>query len=124
MAYFAQLDENNVVTNVIVVKDSDCQDSDGNHSEAVGIAFCKSLIDSNTTFVETKQDRSIRNRYAGIGDTFDATNDMFISPQPYPSWTLNQSTGRWEAPVAMPESDGTNYYTWNEDTQSWDSNSF
>lgn len=113
MANYAQLDENNVVTNVIVIKESDCQDSEGNHSETVGIAFCQSLCGQDTSWIELGSE-------GAIGFTYDSVNDRFIEPQPYPSWTLNQSTGFWEAPVAMPESDGTNYFDWNEDTQSWD----
>ena len=122
MAYFAQLDENNVVTNVIVVKDTDCQDSGGSHSESVGIAFCRSLLGSNTNWVESREDGSIRNRPAGIGHTYDSANDRFIAPQPYPSWTMNQS-GEWEPPTAKPSSDGSSIYLWNEDTLSWDEHS-
>lgn len=121
MAYFAQLDGNNIVINVIVIDDDNCLDGDGNHSEVVGIAFCKSLIGQNTTWVETKEDGSIRNKYAGIGYTFDATNDVFIVPQPISSWTLNQTTFNWDPPVAYPD-DGNHYY-WNEATQSWDEHS-
>jgi|DEB0MinimDraft_3_1074331.scaffolds.fasta_scaffold65713_3 hypothetical protein len=119
MAYFAQIDANNTVTNVIVVKDSDCLDSDGNHSETVGVNFCKSLFGSQTEWKQTSRDGSIRNQQADIGDTYDATNDWFVSPQPYPSWTLDQS-GLWEPPVSRPSSDGTNWFLWNEDTLSWD----
>jgi len=59
----------------------------------------------------------LRGNYAGIGYTYDSTNDVFVPPQPYPSWTVNQSTWLWEAPVAMP-TDGKNY-TWDEATTSW-----
>lgn len=123
MAYFAQLNSDNEVINVIIVKDSNCQDSDGNHSEAVGISFCQSLVGSDTTWVESTADGSIRNKPAAIGGTYDSINDRFVDPKPYDSWTLNQSTGQWEPPIAKPDSDGTNYYTWNEDTKSWVSRS-
>ena len=59
----------------------------------------------------------LRGNYAGIGYTYDAQNDVFYAPQPYPSWTLNQSTWLWEAPVAMP-TDGKPY-RWDEPTTSW-----
>jgi hypothetical protein len=74
--------------------------------------------DSPGTWLETKMDGSIRKNYAGIGFTYDKTRDAFIPPQPYPSWTLNESTCRWECPVAYPD-DG-NMYNWNEETQTWD----
>ena len=59
-----------------------------------------------------------RKNYAGIGYSYDQTRDAFIPPQPYPSWTLNETTCLWDAPVAHPN-DG-NQYQWNEDTQTWD----
>lgn len=59
----------------------------------------------------------LRGNYAGIGYTYDSQNDVFYAPQPYPSWTLNQSTWLWEAPVAMP-TDGKPY-RWDEPTTSW-----
>jgi len=74
--------------------------------------------DSPGTWLETKMDGSIRKNYAGIGFTYDKTRDAFIPPQPYPSWTLNESTCRWECPVSYP-SDGK-MYTWNETDQQWD----
>ena len=60
----------------------------------------------------------LRGNYAGIGYTYDAINDVFYAPQPYPSWTLNTSTWLWDAPVPMP-TDGK-HYVWNETTTAWD----
>lgn len=59
----------------------------------------------------------LRGNYAGVGYTYDATNDVFYAPQPFPSWTLNQSTWLWEAPTPMP-TDGK-MYVWDEPTTSW-----
>jgi len=59
----------------------------------------------------------LRGNYAGIGYTYDAQHDVFYAPQPFPSWTLNQTTWTWEAPVAMP-TDGK-VYKWDETTKSW-----
>ena len=58
----------------------------------------------------------LRGNYAGIGYTYDSTNDVFYAPKPYPSWILNESTWLWEAPIAMP-TDGK--YTWNEELGNW-----
>jgi hypothetical protein len=74
--------------------------------------------DSPGTWIETKMDGSIRKNYAGIGFSYDSTRDAFIPPQPYPSWTLDESTCRWECPVAYP-TDG-NIYIWNETDQQWE----
>jgi len=59
----------------------------------------------------------LRGNYAGIGYTYDAQHDVFYAPQPFPSWTLNQTTWTWEAPVAMP-TDGK-VYKWDESTKTW-----
>ena len=60
---------------------------------------------------------ALRANYAGIGHIYDATNDVFYAPQPYPSWTLNKKTWTWEAPIAYP-TDGQRY-TWDESTKNW-----
>ena len=62
----------------------------------------------------------LRKNFAGIGFTYDKTRDAFIPPKPYPSWLLNDDTCQWDPPVAYPEGEGL--YSWNEETQSWDSN--
>jgi hypothetical protein len=74
--------------------------------------------DSAGQWLETKMDGSIRKNYAGVGFTYDATRDAFIPPKQYESWTLNETTCLWEAPVEMPD-DG-NMYEWNETTTTWD----
>ena len=117
MAHFAQLDENNIVTQVIVVSNEDIKDSIGNENEEVGIAFCKNLLGRDTIWKQTSYNNSIRKNYAGIGFTYDATRDAFIAPKPYNSWILNESTCIWESPVLYPN-DG-NMYAWDEETTSW-----
>ena len=116
MAHFAELDENNVVLRVIVVGNKDTADASGVEKEHIGAAFCEKLFGG--TWVQTSYNGNVRKRFAGIGMTFDADRDAFISPKPYNSWVLNEETCAWEAPVAMPEDE--NMYTWNEETTSWD----
>ena len=65
--------------------------------------------------VHTLGGTPLHKNYAGVGYTFDGTG--FSAPQPYASWTLNEETYLWQAPVAMPEDDKR--YTWNEETTSW-----
>ena len=71
----------------------------------------------NTHANQHPQGKPLRGNYAGIGYTYDATNDVFYAPQPYPSWTLSNTTWTWEAPIAMP-TDGKRY-SWDETTQNW-----
>ena len=121
MAHFAQLDGNNVVTQVIVVDNKDTSDVNGVEKESIGIAFCERLLGG--TWKQTSYNGSIRKNYAGVGYAFDAERDAFIPPKPYNSWLLNEDTCLWEAPVAMPADAGTGEppkrYTWDEATTSW-----
>ena len=120
MAHFAQI-ENNLVTQVIVVDNSDMLDEQGNESEDLGIQFCTDLLGG--TWVQTSYNDNIRYNYAGIGFTYDETRDAFIAPTPFPSWVLDEDTCRYEAPVPYPEDVGTEddpiRYIWNEASVSW-----
>jgi len=115
MAHFAQLDESNIVTQVIVVSNNELLDNEI-ESEAKGIAFCQSLFGGN--WVQTSYNGNIRKNYAGIGFTYDATRDAFIEPQPYNSWVLDENTCHWQAPTPMPVEEGK-FFIWDEPTLSW-----
>lgn len=116
MAHFAQLDENNVVTQVIVVGNKDTSDANGVEKESIGIAFCERLFGGN--WKQTSYNGNMRKNYAGIGYTYNADIDAFVPPKPFASWLLNNDTAQWEAPTPMPN-DGQ-MYAWNEETTSWD----
>ena len=116
MAHFAQLDENNVVTQVIVVHNNELM-LDGVESEDAGIVFCKSLFGKDTRWKQTSYNGNMRKNYAGVGYTYDQVRDAFIPPKPFPSWVLNEDTCQWTAPIPMPD-DGKRY-TWDEQTTSW-----
>lgn len=116
MAHFAQLDENNTVTQVIVVANEELM-LDGTENETKGILFCKSLFGEDTRWIQTSYNGNKRKNYAGIGYTYDPVNDYFFAPQPFPSWTLD-ADAKWQAPTPYP-TDGK-FYTWNESTLSWD----
>ena len=115
MAHFAKLNENNIVTEAIVVNNNELLDN-GVESESKGVAFCQSLFGGN--WKQTSYNGNIRKNYAGIGMTYDAVRDAFIAPKPFNSWVLDEETCRWEAPVAMPTQEGKRY-TWNEATLAW-----
>lgn len=115
MAHFAQLDDNNVVLQVVVVHNNELLDN-GIESEAKGIAFCKTLF-PGTTWVQTSYNANIRKNYAGIGFTYDAQRDAFIPPKTFPSWMLDETTCQWSAPVPYPQ-DGKQY-VWDEAQQNW-----
>ena len=96
MAHFAELDANNIVLRVIVVGNDMIFDSQGQESEQVGIAFCKSLFGENTRWIQTSYNNNIRKNYAGIDYIYDQTRDAFIAPQPDgEGWLLDETTCRW-----------------------------
>jgi hypothetical protein len=114
MSHFAKLDENNVVTQVVVVANKDTADASGVEKEHIGAAYLESVLGG--TWKQTSYHGNIRKNYAGIGYTYDADIDAFVAPQPYPSWVLDENA-QWQAPVPMPD-DGK-MYSWDEATLSW-----
>ena len=103
MSHFAKIDNNNIVTEVIVAE------QDFINSGVVGDSFL---------WIQTSYNKNFRKNFAGIGYTYDKTRDAFIPPQPYTSWTLDEDTCLWEAPVAYPSDD--KMYKWNETDKQWD----
>jgi hypothetical protein len=120
MAHFAEIDDNNIVTRVLVVGDD--QEDRGQEflADDLGLGGTWLKTSYNTQGgVHTLGGSPFRKNYAGIGYTFDATLDAFIPPKPFASWLLNEESCNWEAPVEMPVEEGK-FYTWNEETVSWD----
>jgi hypothetical protein len=117
MAHFAKLDENNVVLEVNVVNNNDIL-QDGVESEDKGLQFLIDWSGGYTNWKQTSYNGKIRKNYAGIGYTYDYQRDAFIPPRPFPSWTLNEETCLWNAPVPFPTDNGQ-FYTWDEETLSW-----
>ena len=127
MAHFAQLDSNNVVTNVIVVGNDDTSDFNGVEVESIGVAFCQKIIGSDTNWRQTSYNNRMRGNYAGIGMTYMTnvatlgvgSTDIFINQQPYPSWSIGVGTARWYAPIPQPEltdeqKESRSSYSWDE----------
>ena len=120
MAHFAQLDDNNVVTQVIVVGNDDTSDSNGVETESIGVAFCQKLLGADTNWKQTSYNSNMRVRYAGIGYSYNAELDAFVTPQPHASWTLDSGTADWVSPLgAAPaltaeQEAARSYYTWDE----------
>ena len=116
MAHYAFLDKNNIVTEVISGKDEGSFDWELHYGSIRG-QLCK-RTSYNTHFgVHGLSGTPFRKNFAGIGYTYDSTRDAFYTQQPFASWTLDESTCDWEAPVSYPD-DGKRYY-WNEATTKW-----
>lgn len=119
MAHFAEIDENGIVLRVLVVDNA--QESNGQDflANTLGLGGTWVKTSYNTVGgVHTNGGTPLRKNYAGIGYTYDSDRDAFIPPKPFASWTLNEDSCLWDAPVAYP-TDGA-LYTWNEETTSWD----
>ena len=118
MAHFAELDDNNIVVRVLSVNNNELIDN-GTESEGKGVLFLNSLF-GHKNWKQTSYNHNFRKNYASIGYKYDQALDAFIPNQPFPSWTLDTPTCRWQPPVAYP-SDGQ-IYVWNENTLSWSLN--
>ena len=121
MAHFAKINESNIVTQVVVVNDSDGDnDTDGQN-------FLNNLFKTTHTWKKTSYNTygnthrlggtPYRKNFASVGFTYDSSRDAFIEPKPYNSWTLDETTCLWEPPVTYP-SDGKSY-EWDEDNRQW-----
>jgi hypothetical protein len=113
MAYFAELDQNNIVLRVIAISDQDCLDENGNEQEQLGINRCLELFQGGiwkqTSYntlkgVHANGKTPFRKNYAGIGDTYDAQRDAFIAPQPDgEGWILDEEMCWWRNPAQEAE---------------------
>ena len=129
MASFAKIGLNNKVIAVHSVHNNELKDSNGVEQENIGIDFLTNLhgwaLWKQTSYntrggVHKLGGTPFRKNHASIGMTYDEDRDAFIPPKPFNSWTLNETTCQWEAPVVKPN-DGQ-IYSWNEETQQWDLN--
>jgi len=111
MAHFAKLGTGNIVEQVIVVS------NDIATTEQAGVDFLNNLYGANNVWKQTSYNGNFRKNFAGIGSHYDDQRDAFIKPKPFLSWTLNEDTCRWEAPIPAPDNSGD--YFWNEEKQSW-----
>ena len=106
MAHWAEIDNDNKVIKVLV----------GDNNDPAGDEGYQWIIDNlGGTWIKTSYNGNIRKQFAGIGYTYDAVSDVFITPQPYPSWSLDQNFD-WQPPTPMPTE---GFWRWDEDSLSW-----
>ena len=131
MAHFCKLGKGNIVEKVVVVS------NDVATTEQAGVDFLNNLYGTNDVWKQTSYNTKggihktggtpFRKNYAGVGWRYSQELDAFIQPQPFRSWTLNETTCLFEPPIAKPEltqdeKDNNNYYEWNEQNRTWDLN--
>ena len=111
MAHFAKLGVGNIVNRVEVVS------NDIAINEQAGVDFLNNLYKTRDVWKQTSYNGNMRKNFAAIGYTYDESRDAFISPQPYPSWILDEDTCIWKAPIEVPSDD--KHYFWDESSKSW-----
>ena len=110
MAHFAQIDENNIVLQVLVVP---------NEEEHRGHEFLSEDLNLGGRWIQTSYNGNNRKMFAGIGYMYNENLDIFLPPKPFDSWILNESLGQWDPPVERPIVDDDKTTIWHEDTQIW-----
>lgn len=110
MAHFAQIDENNIVQQILVVPDE--QQHRGND-------YLSTDLGLGGVWVQTSYNGNIRKMFAGVGYSYHTELDIFLPPKPFNSWVLNETKGEWESPVPRPEVESGMVAIWNEDTLEW-----
>jgi hypothetical protein len=108
MAYFAEIDSNNIVTRVLSIPDKE---------ENRGQEFLSIDLGLGGKWIQTSYNNTIRNIYAGIGYMYVDSLDVFVLPRPFPSWILN-SEGYWESPTPRPTTPNK-VFVWDEESQVW-----
>jgi hypothetical protein len=130
MAHYAELNETNQVIYVAYLNNETITDEFGTEMEQLGIDHLRTCNGENRRWIRTSYRGNFRNKYACLGDTYREDLDMFISPQPYESWSLNEVEGKWHPPIPKPnltdlQLESGDYYLWDEtlyqsdNTQGW-----
>lgn len=119
--YFSRLNINNQVMETMIIDINNCSDCDGVYDSSIGVSFLKKMKGSSTNWVESKSTVSIGDTYMkNVASAGVASTNIFIRPQPYPSWSLSTSTVQWIPPVDPPtqtdeEKASDQGYEWDED---------
>ena len=116
MAHFAQINDQNIVINIITINDSNCCGGIFPSSDICGQTYINTL-GLNGNWKQTSYNNNFRRIYAGIGYFYDSNLDIFIEPQPIPSWAFDTASQTWQAPKPIPDND--NVYYWDESVLDW-----
>ena len=122
MAHFAQIDENNIVTRVLVIDQETLNTGHwGDPNTFIQTSYNTRGGVHYGTDGQPDGGTALRKNYAGVGFVYDSQRDAFYAPQPFPSWTLNEDTCYWEPPTPMPTTmpEAGKYYAWDEGSLSW-----
>lgn len=116
MAHFAEIDENNIVVRVLVVDDNNAANGQEYLANELGLGGTWLQTSYNTSQNQHPNGKPLRGNYAGLGFLYNQELDIFIAPKPFASWSIDETTATWVAPIAMP-SEGA--WEWDENSQEW-----
>ena len=121
--YFAKVSSNSTVDLVVKIGSQNCTNYFGEVSEVVGAEHCAATYGAGPgeRWIRTVKDATLRGKYAGIGDEYDADNDRFLPPRPHGAWTFNSTLYQYEPPIPRPdltdeERDAGKYYSWDDNS--------
>jgi hypothetical protein len=118
MAHFAELDQNNIVKQVVVVDNSIILDENEVEVEELGVDFLEEVY-GHRNWKQTSYNGNFRCHYAQIGGTYDEEKDIFIHKKPFPSWVLNIENNTWKPPIPKPTPKDGSLFIWNEEIGNW-----
>jgi hypothetical protein len=119
MAHFAQLDEADNVTQIVVINNAEVDNLPFPDSEPLGTSFCQSLYGEETVWKQTSYNGNFRRQYASVGGFYYPPADVFVSAQPYPSWSFDPQTANWNPPTPMPIAPTGYVAIWSETSLQW-----
>lgn len=128
MAHFAELDNNNIVLQILVIDNQEILNSEGIEDEQLGIDFFTEHLNSSNTFIQTSYRGTFRFNFASIGGTYDYEHGAFISEKDFDSWELDETTFTYKPPIEEPSNEDIPtysngrpqyYHKWDEETIGW-----
>ena len=119
MAHFVRLDKNNVVIETIVVDNSVITDKNGQENEQLGIQWLKKFKGGQGTWRKTSYSGKERDKFAGVGYTYDIVNNVYIPPKPFDSFVWDKTISDWTPPKALPKNLNSEEYMWDEFSETW-----
>ena len=120
MAHFAKLNEDNIVTEVIVIPNEALLDENGLEQEHLGIEYCQNLFGKDTKWIQTSYNGNMRFRYAGKGYYYDEVRDVFRTKEPpHPEWIYDELNHVWKPPTSPPTSNDHIGWVWDKDITNW-----
>lgn len=122
MAHFAKLDENNIVTTVVVIENAVIRGLTGDEEESLGVEFMRNITqEPDAIYKQCSYNHNMRGRFPEKGWNYNEDDDKFYPPKPHPSWVWHEESYSWISPLGNPfEDNNDERRNWNEESQAWE----